>query len=175
MPTQRMGGKSAVDAGTAARELLQVVMLVMRAVAANMRRSPDALAPAQMGTLMKVSMGACSMSALARHQAVSLPTISKSVNMLVRRGWVERWVDRQDRRQTMVRLTAEGQRVLDSIKKRTEQHVRRSLSGLTVMEREQLVDVTRVLARVLAPPTEADVCGSKGSGPRLGQRATMRS
>jgi hypothetical protein len=39
---------------TAARELLHVVMLVMRTVSADMRRSPDALAPAQVGTLMKV-------------------------------------------------------------------------------------------------------------------------
>ena len=41
-----------VDAGTAARELLHVVMLVMRTVAADMRRKPGAVAPAQMGTLM---------------------------------------------------------------------------------------------------------------------------
>ena len=73
-----------VDAGTAARELLHVVMLVMRTVAADMRREPGAVAPAQMGTLMKVSVGPCTMSSLARHQAVSLPTVSKSVDMLVR-------------------------------------------------------------------------------------------
>jgi DNA-binding MarR family transcriptional regulator len=48
------------------------------------------------------------MSALARHLAVSLPTVSKSVDMLVRRGWLERWVDKHDRRHTMVRLTPEG-------------------------------------------------------------------
>ena len=77
-----------VDAGTAARELLHVVMLVMRTVAADMRRKPGAVAPAQMGTLMKVSVGPCTMSGLARHQAVSLPTVSKSVDMLVcAAGW----------------------------------------------------------------------------------------
>ena len=131
-------------------------MLVMRTVAADMRRSPDSLAPAQMGSLMKVSMGPCTMSALARHLAVSLPTVSKSVDMLVRRGWLERSVDQHDRRQTMVRLTAEGRRVLAHIKKRTENHVRHSLSGLTGPEREQLVAVTRMLSRVLVTPGEAD-------------------
>ena len=92
------------------------------------------------------------MSSLARHQAVSLPTVSKSVDMLVRRGWLERWVDPHDRRQTMVRLTPQGRRVLGGIKKRTEQHVRRSLTPLTVAEREQLVVAMRVLTRVLAKP-----------------------
>ena len=96
----------------AARELLHVVMLVMRTVAADMRREPGAVAPAQMGTLMKVSMAPCTMSSLARHQAVSLPTVSKSVDMLVRRGWLERWIDKHDRRQTMVRLTHQGRKVL---------------------------------------------------------------
>src|SRR5689334_22607769 len=145
-----------VDAGTAARELLHLVMLVMRTVAADMRRSPDSLAPAQVGTLMKVSAAPCTMSALARHLAVSLPTVSKSVDMLVRRGWLERWVDKHDRRQTLVRLTAEGRRVLAAIKKRTETLVRQSLSGLTAAEREQLVDVTRALTRVLGTPGEGD-------------------
>ena len=143
-----------VDAGIAARELLRVVMLVMRTVAADMRREPGAVVPAQMGTLMKVAVGPCSMSSLARHQAVSLPTISKSVDMLVRRGWLERWVDKQDRRQTMVRLTPQGRRVLGGIKKRTEQHVRRSLEPLTAAERQQLVAAMGVLTRVLAAPAD---------------------
>jgi len=141
-----------VDAGAAARELLHVVMLVMRTVAADMRREPGAVAPAQMGTLMRVSGGPCTMSSLARYQAVSLPTVSKSVGMLVRRGWLERWVDKRDRRQTMVRLTPQGRRVLGGIKKRTERHVRRSLTPLTIAEREQLVVAMRVLTRVLAKP-----------------------
>jgi DNA-binding MarR family transcriptional regulator len=92
------------------------------------------------------------MSSLARHQAESLPTISKSVGMLVRRGWLERWVDKQDRRQTMVRLTPQGRRVLGGIKKRTEQHVRRNLTPLTAAEREQLIAAMRVLTRALAMP-----------------------
>jgi DNA-binding MarR family transcriptional regulator len=152
--TGAAGGE--VDAGTAAHELLFVVMLVMRTVAADMRRSPDALAPAQMGTLMKVALGPCTLSALARHQAVSLPTISKSVDMLVRRDWLERWVDKRDRRQTMVRLTVEGRRVLNGIKKRNRKLVGRSLAGLTAAEREQLVGVTRALARVLGTPGHDD-------------------
>jgi len=151
---RKEAGSGGVDAGTAAHELLFVVMLVMRTVAADMRRSPDALAPTQMGALMKVAMGPCSMSSLARHQFVSLPTISKSVDMLVRRGWLERWVDKHDRRQTMVRLTAEGRRVLNDIKKRNQKLVGQSLAGLTAEEREQLVAVTRMLSRVLATPGE---------------------
>jgi len=75
--------------------------------------------------------------------------------MLVRRGWLERWVDKRDRRQTMVRLTPEGRRVLSGIKKRTELLVGRSLAALTVAERRQLVEVMAVLSRVLAAPGDS--------------------
>jgi len=138
--------------GEAARSLLHVVMLVMRTVAADMRRSPKPLAPAQMGSLMRIAAGACTMSELARYQAVSLPTISKSVDMLVRRGWVERWVDKTDRRQTMARLTPSGRRMLAHIKERTETQVAQTLAPLTTAERAQLVVALDVLTRVLAVP-----------------------
>jgi DNA-binding MarR family transcriptional regulator len=132
-----------------ARTLLDVVMLVMRTVAADMRKSPRPLAPAQMGILMRIAAGPCTMSELARSQAVSLPTISKSVEMLVRRGWVERWIAKQDRRQTMARLTPSGKKMLAHIKDRTERQVTRTLAPLTAPEREQLVNTLNILRRVL--------------------------
>jgi DNA-binding MarR family transcriptional regulator len=109
-----------------------------------------------MGSLMHVAAGPCTMSSLSRHLTVSLPTTSKSVDMLVRRGWLERWNDKQDRRQTMVRLTPRGRRVLADIRARTEQHVRRSLEPLTAVERVQVVNATRALSRVLTPPGGGD-------------------
>src|SRR5262249_52735020 len=114
-------------------------------------------APAQMGSLMRIGAGACTMSELARYQAVSLPTISKSVDMLVRRGWVERWVDKQDRRQTMTRLTPSGRRMLSQIKERTERKVAHTLAPLTAAERTQLVAALNVLTRVLVVPGD-DSC-----------------
>jgi DNA-binding MarR family transcriptional regulator len=132
-----------------ARLLLDVVMLVMRTVAADMRRSPRPLAPPQMGILMRIAAGPCTMSELARFQAVSLPTISKSVDMLVRRGWLERRIDKDDRRQTMTRLTPSGKRMLAHIKQRTERQVTRTLAPLTPPEREELASTLNILRRVL--------------------------
>jgi DNA-binding MarR family transcriptional regulator len=145
---------------TAARELLHVVMLVMRTVAAVMRRSRRPLAPTQMGSLMRIAAGPCTMSDLARHQAVSLPTISKSVDMLVRRGWVERWADKRDRRQSMVRLTPRGRRVLADIRRQAERHVSQTLSPLGAVERAQLVAALRMLTGVLSVPGD-DHCATR--------------
>jgi len=141
------------DANAAATQLLHVVMLVMRSLAADMRRAPTVIAPAQMGILMRVAAEPCTMSSLAQHQTVSLPTISRSVDMLVRRGWLERWIDRHDRRQSMLRLTAQGRAALRAVKRRTELHMRRTLAPLSAGERRQLVGTMKVLARVLDRPT----------------------
>jgi DNA-binding MarR family transcriptional regulator len=153
-------------AQAAARDLLHIVMLAMRTVAADMRRSRLQLAPAQMGTLMKIATGPCTMSNLARHQAVSLPTISRSVDMLVRRRWVERWIDKSDRRQTLVRLTAQGRRVLADIKQRTERHVAQALAPLSPEERSDLIAALKPLNRVLTVPNDAaDQCSPRVQRP----------
>jgi MarR family transcriptional regulator, lower aerobic nicotinate degradation pathway regulator len=149
------------QADAAARELLHVVMLVMRTLAADMRRSSRPLAPTQMGSLMRIAAGPCRMSDLARHQAVSLPTISKSVDMLVRRGWVERWVDKEDRRQSLVRLTPKGRRVLAEIKDRSERHVAETLAPLNTRECTQLMTALGALARVLAMSEPDELCAPK--------------
>jgi DNA-binding MarR family transcriptional regulator len=149
------------QAHAAARELLHVVMLVMRTLAADMRRSSRPLAPTQMGSLMRIAAGPCRMSDLARHQAVSLPTISKSVDMLVRRGWVERWVDKEDRRQSLVRLTPKGRRVLAEIKDRSERHVAETLAPLSTRECTQLMTALGALARTLAMSEPDELCAAK--------------
>ena len=142
-----MGRKDASQ--TEAQELLHVGMLVMQSVAAEMRCSRRHLEPSQMGSLMKIAAGPCTMTDLARHKAVSLSTISKSVSMLVQRGWVERWVDKHDRRQTLVRLTATGRRTLTDIQRRAERHVAEKLSPLAAGERGQLMSVLKRLTVVL--------------------------
>jgi DNA-binding MarR family transcriptional regulator len=155
---------NAAQSQTAAKELLHVVMLVMRTVAAEMRRSRRPLAPTQMGSLMRIAVGPCTMSELARHQAVSLPTMSKSADMLVRRGWVERGADKRDRRQSMVRLTPRGRRVLADIQQRAETHVAETLAPLAAAERAQLIAALRLLTGVLSVPGE-DRCAPRAARP----------
>jgi len=121
---------------TGTGELVDVVYLVMQIIWADMRRSRRAIEPSQWATLRRISRGPCTMSEVARHKGVSLPTISKSVDMLVRRGWVERFVDDTDRRQTLVRLTSGGRKVLADCRRRVEVLLAEKLAVLTPQERE---------------------------------------
>ena len=123
-------------AGLGTSELLDVVNLVTQAIWADLRRSNHAIELSQWLMLRRIGRSPCTMSELARHRGVGLPTISKSVEMVVRRGWVERWIDKVDRRQTLVRLTARGRRVLADYRKRAEVLVDHQLAALTAHERE---------------------------------------
>src|SRR5262245_13371318 len=135
-------------------------MVLMRSVSAHLRQtSSKPLAPAQLGTLLKIGAGPCTLSELARHQAVSLPTVSRSVDMLVRRGWVERTVDDTDRRQTLLGLTEQGRDKLADVKARAEAHIAAKLASMTVADRAELATAMGLLASVFADPS-----GSKDSG-----------
>ena len=123
---------------TGAAELLDVVSLVTQAVWTDLRRSGAAIEPTQWTTLRMLAAGPCTMSELARHKAVSLPTVSRSVDMLVRRGWVERCVDDSDRRQTLVRLTVDGRRILAECRRRFEDLLAEKLDALSDRQRADL-------------------------------------
>ena len=135
----------------ATTELLEVVNLVTQMFWADLRRSDHAIELTQWATLRRINRSPCTMSELARHKGVGLPTMSKSIEMLVRKGWVERWVDKTDRRQTLVRLTSDGRRVLADSRAHLEELLDQRLSKLTAVERNAVAAQLRRISEVLSP------------------------
>jgi DNA-binding MarR family transcriptional regulator len=135
----------------ATTELLEVVNLVTQMFWADLRRSDHAIELTQWATLRRINRSPCTMSELARHKGVGLPTMSKSIEMLVRKGWVERWVDKTDRRQTLVRLTSDGRRVLADSRAHLEELLDQRLSKLTTVERSATASQLRRIRDVLSP------------------------
>jgi DNA-binding MarR family transcriptional regulator len=135
----------------ATTELVDVVNLVTQMFWADLRRSDQPIELTQWATLRRISRSPCTMSELARHRGVGLPSISKSVEMLVRKGWVERWIDKTDRRQTLVRLTPEGRRVLADIRAHLEELLDERLSVMTAAERDALAAQFHRVREVLSP------------------------
>lgn len=131
------------------RRLLEVTMLLMRSIAAHMRQSEQRLAPAQVGILARLGEHTCTLSDLAQHQAVRLPTISRSVSMLVDRGLVERRIPEHNRRQTLVGLTPEGRNALAAIKREAERHTASILADFSDAERRQVHAAAQLLSRAL--------------------------
>jgi DNA-binding MarR family transcriptional regulator len=138
-------------AGPGTSALVDLVNLVTQVIWADLRQSNATIELTQWATLRRIARGPCTMSELARHKGVSLPTISKSIEMLVRRGLVERWVDNADRRQTLVRLTARGRRTLADCRRRIEELLDAKLSALPAAERDILAASLQNVLRVLGP------------------------
>ena len=133
----------------ATSELIDVVNLVTQAFWAELRRSGQTIEMSQWSTLRRIGRTPCTMSELARYKGVGLPTISKSVDMLVRRGWAERWVDKSDRRQTLVRLTKAGRKVLDDCRRALEVFLDERFASLTAAERNTIDRTLQLVRNVL--------------------------
>ena len=134
----------------ATSELIDVVSLVTQAFWAELRRSGQTIEMSQWSTLKRIDRAPCTVSELARYKGVGLPTISKSIDMLVKRGWVERWVDKADRRQTLVRLTPAGRKLLTSFRKALESFLDARLAALTAAERDAIDASMQLVRRVLS-------------------------
>jgi DNA-binding MarR family transcriptional regulator len=93
----------------ATRELLAVLPLLNRIVAAEVRREAgEETTMPQFRVLAHLSPGPLTLSALAKKRRVSLQSMSELVQTLVERGWIVRTPDPSDRRQALLGLTDEG-------------------------------------------------------------------
>jgi DNA-binding MarR family transcriptional regulator len=80
---------------------------------------------------------------------VSLPAASRMVDDLVRRGFVERHEDLDDRRMKRVRITSEGQAVITRLNAARLNGLEQFVAGLSAGERRALGNA---LAKLLARP-----------------------
>ena len=53
---------------------------------------------------------------LAARAGVALPTMSRIVDEIVRRGWAQRRVDQTDHRASVISITEAGQAILDAVR-----------------------------------------------------------
>lgn len=88
------------------------------------------------------------MKQLAEDAHSTLPRLSKAINRLEERGWVERFECVEDRRATNVRLTQDGRRAMILATPKHLGTVRQAV--LDRLSREQLVALAEALEPVVA-------------------------
>lgn len=131
-----------------AREILRIVPLVMRTVAAQLRAAGEMPAPAHFGLLTMLKHQPRTLSELAALQGVSLPTMSNSVSTLVERGWVKRSSPARDRRVVLLEVTPLGRATVARVGRAAEAHLADMLQGLDSVSRRQLQGGLEVLREV---------------------------
>lgn len=129
---------SADDAQALATRLLHAFGWVMRSHARFLRGVYSSVEPTHFRVLWRLSHQPCRVSQLATTERVSLPSMSKTIAVLVKWGWVERSADAGDRRVTILNLTADGQGALHEMHRVTVEHLAGALNQLSASERAGL-------------------------------------
>jgi DNA-binding MarR family transcriptional regulator len=133
-----------------AREILKIIPLVMRTVAAELRAAGELPAPAHFGLLTMLSAQPRTLSELANLQGVSLPTMSNSISAMVQRGWVRRTAPPQDRRVVIIEVTPTGKAAVERVGRAAEAHLAVMLTPLDATSRRRLQAGLAVLRKIFS-------------------------
>ena len=133
-----------------AGEVLEVIPLVTRRVAADLRNSERSMKLAYVGLLGTVARNPRSLGELSEFHAVSLPTMSKTITTIEGLGWVVRTRSEADRRVVMVEATASGRAALKEVYDAAIGSISEALDSLTAKQHEKLSDGLAILRDTFA-------------------------
>ena len=154
------------QARESARDILEIIPLVMRTVAAELRAAGEMPAPAHFGLLSILSVRPRMLTDLASIQGVSLPTMSNSISAMVERGWVRRAAPEGDRRVVMIEVTPTGRAALERVTRAAEAHLADLIAPLDLPARRRPAGGLGVLKasspRRRRPPRKAHVRATDG-------------
>lgn len=134
-----------------ARALLRLIPSLIRLLAVELRRAPDAagLTLPQFKLLARLSERDFRPAELAELLEIGRPTLTAIVDGLVRRGLVERQRDLADRRGVLLRLTPAGRTLFHTVEARTTAVLGRLVAELAVAEQAALGQGLSALERRL--------------------------
>lgn len=131
--------------------VVETVLLGMKTIRAEIRAErPQELSVPQFRMLAYLNRReGASLSDLAEHMELTLPSVSRAVDCLVRRGHVERDASEEDRRRVALALTDDGRKAFHSAKDSVRMRVAELLNMLSEAERAELMRGMEVLRSAL--------------------------
>jgi DNA-binding MarR family transcriptional regulator len=142
----------------AARELLEVVPIVMREIRSEMRsrRSPDLTVP-QFRTLAFVNRNVgSSLLEVAKHLGLTPPSTSRLVDGLIVRGMITREDYPADRRRIRLTVTPLGQKTLETSRRGTLTYLADKLSSISADDREVIFKAMKALQPIFTNGTRTE-------------------
>ena len=125
---------------------------VFRASRALRRESQAGISPTLLAALSTIERhGPMTAGALASHEQVRKPTVTRILAALVDEGLVERTADPMDGRVAWVQLTSAGRARMRSVRRRTDRYLAQRLQRLDAADLATLERAADVLDRVMEP------------------------
>jgi DNA-binding MarR family transcriptional regulator len=141
------------EARECAQLLLETIPNLMRALHGSMRQcksgEEEHLNMGQFRMLGMLHESPRTLSELAASHHVTPSTMSRTIDVLVRKAWVARETDPADRRQVILTLTGEGRAALQAMGQHTHDAVTGMLAQLDDQERARLYDGLSVLRKLV--------------------------
>ena len=141
-----------------ARQVMEVAPLVMRAIRAEMRshRTPDLSVPQFRALAFLSRHEGASLSDVAEHIGLTLPSMSKMIDGLVARSLVKRETHPDDRRRVTLALTTRGRSLFQSAHAATRACLAEQLETLSASDRAIVEQAMLILRPLLASGREAE-------------------
>jgi len=141
-----------------ASKIFDAVPVVMRAIRAQLREHRDAdLSVAQFRTLAFIERRTgVSLSEVAGHIGLTLPSMSKMVDGLVNRRLITRSAHDTDRRRVCLSITATGKKKLQASYANTQAFLADKISGLSAPELETVSAALHLLQDLFISEREAE-------------------
>ncbi|HJZ45647.1 MAG TPA: MarR family transcriptional regulator [Roseiflexaceae bacterium] len=140
------------EARECARLLLETMPNLMRSLGGALRQcksgDEEHLNMGQFRMLGMLHHAPRSLSELATSHHVTPSTMSRTIDVLVRKSWVARETDPSDRRQVILTLTDEGRAALEAMGQYTQDAMTGMLARLDDQERARLYDGLMVLRKL---------------------------
>lgn len=138
-----------------AGQIVGIIPAIFRTLAPEIKCVGGTVTHSHFRILHMLAIHPYNLSELAERQAVTLATMSNSVDILEQRGWICRNPEINDRRKIRVELTEEGNQILEECHQQLLTRLQQKLNDLDDFELSQLEQGLKILARVLdASPKE---------------------
>ena len=145
-----------------AQELFDTVPLVMRLIRNYMRRHRSGLTVPQFRTLYYIhATPRSSLSEVADFIGLSLPAMSRMVEGLVEKGYLDRRTCQNDRRHVRLSVTSLGETALAESRQLAQAQLAGIVGQLTSAQQRQVIDTMQLVREVFAPELGVETSPAK--------------
>jgi DNA-binding MarR family transcriptional regulator len=109
-------------------------------------------------------MGSPSIVELAEKLKLDASTLSRTIDGLVKSGWVSRTENPRNRRSSLISLTQEGRKTCDEINERCNQFYSRVFARIPAAQHAKLLDAVELLSGVFCEFRFDACCGGSSKG-----------
>jgi DNA-binding MarR family transcriptional regulator len=125
--------------------LMEMMQLFRRVFDAKIRDFNSDVLPPHLATLQILCDQPMSQVEISKHLMIGAPTVSATLNLLEKRGWVKRERPLHDKRVVLIHITPEGKDVLDNVRKNAISIFMPSLGDLNEEERQIILSAIILL------------------------------